>query len=80
MIDHEIGDIISEQYEKALEILKSKRDILDKGAEMLLDKEKIEGEVLKTLIEEHSKRVKKIVFLELLMFLKDKLASGGGKS
>ena len=59
LFDHEIGDIISEQYEKALEILKSKRDILDKGAEMLLDKEKIEGEVLKTLIEEHSKRSKK---------------------
>jgi cell division protease FtsH len=59
LIDHEIGDIISEQYEKALEILKSKKDILDKGAEMLLDKEKIEGEALKTLIEEHSKGSKK---------------------
>jgi cell division protease FtsH len=59
LIDHEIGDIINEQYEKALEILKSKRDILDKGAEMLLDKEKIEGEVLKTLIEENSKESKK---------------------
>lgn len=59
LIDNEIGDIISEQYEKALEILKGKRDILDKGAEILLDKEKIEGEVLKTLIEEHSKGSKK---------------------
>jgi len=40
LIDHEIGDIISEQYEKALEILKGKKDILVKGAELLLDKEK----------------------------------------
>lgn len=33
--------------------------ILDKGAEILLGKDKIEGEVLKTLIEEHSKGSKK---------------------
>jgi ATP-dependent Zn protease len=59
LIDNEVRNIINEQYEKALEILKSKRDILDKGAEILLDKEKIEGEVLKTLIEEHSKGSKK---------------------
>jgi cell division protease FtsH len=59
LIDNEIGDIINEQYEKALEILKGKRGILDKGAEILLDKEKIEGKVLKTLIEEDSKGSKK---------------------
>ena len=59
LIDDEIGDIISEQYEKAFEILKGKKDILVKGAELLLEKEKIEGEVLNTLIEEHSKGSKK---------------------
>jgi ATP-dependent Zn protease len=59
LIDNEVRNIINEQYEKALEILKSKRDILDKGAEILLDKEKIEGEVLKALIEEHTKGSKK---------------------
>ena len=56
MIDHEIGDIISEQYEKALEILKDKKDILDKGAQILLDKEKIEGIELKAFIEKISER------------------------
>lgn len=56
MIDDEIGDIISEQYEKALEILKGKKDILVKGAEVLLDKEKIEGRELKALMEKSSKR------------------------
>lgn len=56
LIDHEIGDIISEQYEKAFEILKGKKDILVKGAELLLDKEKIEGGELKALMEKSSKR------------------------
>ena len=47
----EIGDIISEQYEKALEIMKGKKGILVKGAELLLEKEKIEGRELKALME-----------------------------
>ena len=51
LIDHEIGDIISEQYEKAFEILKGKKGILVKGAELLLEKEKIEGRELKALME-----------------------------
>lgn len=51
LIDHEVRNIINEQYEKALEILKGQKDVLDKGAEMLLDKEKIEGGELKALME-----------------------------
>jgi len=54
LIDNEIGTIISEQYSKALEILKGKKNILVKGARLLLDKEKIEGEELKTLMDEIS--------------------------
>jgi cell division protease FtsH len=50
MIDREVRGIISEQYERAHEILKGKRDILDKGAVVLLEKEKIEGEELKALM------------------------------
>ncbi|HEX7533999.1 MAG TPA: ATP-dependent zinc metalloprotease FtsH, partial [Syntrophales bacterium] len=42
-IDDEIKTIISTEYAKALEILISKKEILQKGAELLLEKEKIEG-------------------------------------
>jgi cell division protease FtsH len=50
-IDGEIKTIISTEYAKALEILRSKKDILQKGAELLLEKEKIEGSELKALME-----------------------------
>ena len=50
-IDEEIKSIISTEYAKALEILKSKKGILQKGAELLLAKEKMEGAELKALME-----------------------------
>jgi cell division protease FtsH len=52
-IDEEIRTIISTEYAKALGILRSKKDILQKGAELLLEKEKIEGSELKALMESH---------------------------
>ena len=54
LIDSEIKEIISEQYSKAIHILKEKRDVLDKGAKVLLEKEKIEGGELKALMGEIS--------------------------
>jgi len=51
VIDEEIKTIISTEYVKALEILRSRKDILQKGAELLLEKEKIEGTELKALME-----------------------------
>jgi cell division protease FtsH len=56
MIDREIRQIIDEQYEKALEILRSKRDILEEAAEELLENEVIEGEALKRLADAVSKQ------------------------
>lgn len=56
MIDKEIRQIIDEQYERALDILRSKRDILDQTAEKLLEDEVIEGEALKTLADAVSKQ------------------------
>ena len=50
LIDNEVREIISTQYAKALDILKEKKDTLIKGAELLLEKEKIEGEELKALM------------------------------
>lgn len=50
MIDKEIKDIISVQYKRAVGILQEKKDVMDKGAEVLLEKEKIDGEELKALV------------------------------
>ena len=50
MIDKEIKEIISVQYKRALDILGEKKAVMDKGAEVLLEKEKIDGEELKALI------------------------------
>jgi cell division protease FtsH len=50
LIDTEVREIINVQYSRAMEILAEKRKILDNGARILLEKEKIEGEELKALI------------------------------
>ena len=50
MIDNEIKEIISVQYKRAVDLLREKKDVMDKGAEVLLEKEKIEGEELKALM------------------------------
>ena len=49
MIDQEIKDIIQQQYGVALDILKNRRSLLEKGAKLLLDKETITGEELISL-------------------------------
>ncbi len=51
LIDKEIRSIIDEQYEKVLEILRSKKDIIHQAAEKLLEDEIIEGEALRELSE-----------------------------
>jgi len=50
-IDSEIQHIISSQYKVALDILKEKKDVLAKGALLLLEKEKIDSEDLKALMQ-----------------------------
>ncbi|MGD8984878.1 MAG: ATP-dependent zinc metalloprotease FtsH [Desulfobacteraceae bacterium] len=54
VIDNEVRKIIGDQYSKALEILREKKDILERGAKLLLEKEKIDGEELKALMEDTS--------------------------
>jgi cell division protease FtsH len=56
LIDKEVADIIGEQYEKALGILKDKKDILNVASKVLLEKEKIDGEELKQLMEKTTKK------------------------
>ena len=52
LIDSEVREIIHQQYTRALEILEQKREILNKGAGLLLEKEKVEGTELKALMGE----------------------------
>jgi cell division protease FtsH len=52
LIDSEVREIVNQQYARALEILRQKREVLDKGAGLLLEKEKIEGTELKALLDE----------------------------
>jgi cell division protease FtsH len=52
LIDGEVREIITSQYAKALEILQEKKKLLKKGAERLLEKEKMDGEELKSLMAE----------------------------
>ena len=49
MIDSEIKEIIQEQYAVALDILRGKRPLLEKGAVILLEKETITGSELQEL-------------------------------
>ncbi len=50
VIDREVREIVSRQYERALSVLRGQKDTLDRGAEILLEKEKIDGEELKALM------------------------------
>ena len=52
MIDGEVRNIISTQYARALEILEGKKEILNRGAALLLEKEKIDGDELKAIMNE----------------------------
>ncbi len=51
IIDKEVKEILSEQYDRALGILRGRRSVLDRGSAVLLEKEKIDGEQLKALME-----------------------------
>jgi len=53
MIDQEVREIIKQQYETAYNILDAKKSFLKKSAELLLEKETIEGDALKQLISEN---------------------------
>jgi cell division protease FtsH len=50
LIDNEVKEIINNQYSIAKEILAEKREILEKGTKLLLEKEKIEGDEMKSLL------------------------------
>jgi len=51
LIDKELKSIIDSEYGKAKSVLSGKRDVLEKGAALLLQKEKIEGTELMALMD-----------------------------
>jgi cell division protease FtsH len=50
-IDNEVRDIINSCYEKAKQIISDYRGVLDKSADLLLEKEKITREEFEALFE-----------------------------
>ena len=50
LIDQEVRQIMDEQYKVAFEILKEKKEFLEKAVHLLLEKEKIHGDELKALM------------------------------
>ncbi len=50
-IDAEVNSIIAEQYSRALEILKSRIDVLKRTVKLLLEKETLDGDDLKRLAQ-----------------------------
>jgi cell division protease FtsH len=51
-IDNEIKDIISAQYKVAIGILKNRKNVLIRGAKLLLEKEKIDHDEIETLMQQ----------------------------
>ncbi len=49
-IDEEVREIIQQRYATAVSILKEKKDILIRGSQILLEKEKINGEEIRALL------------------------------
>ena len=59
-IDAEVKNIIDECYSRAKTIISENRDILDKSASLLLDKEKISREEFEALFEEENEVVQSV--------------------
>nr|HID58765.1 ATP-dependent metallopeptidase FtsH/Yme1/Tma family protein [Desulfobacterales bacterium] len=50
IIDNEVREIIAKEYQKAINILEARKEILQTGAKLLLEKEKIDGKELEALM------------------------------
>nr|QCI08462.1 Cell division protein FTSH [Spermothamnion repens] len=59
-IDRQIQSIIKECYIKTLEIIKNNRIIIDKLVDLLIEKETIEGEELRTIIKTYTQIPNKV--------------------
>lgn len=76
LIDAEVREILDEAYEATLDILKRERVFLDKLAERLLDKEKVEGPEFEELYREYAADFKPLPGGDDLHFIAE-LTDGG---
>jgi cell division protease FtsH len=51
LIDNEVREIIASQYMVSMDILKARKNVLREGVKILLEKEKIDGDELKDLMQ-----------------------------
>ena len=54
-IDHEVADLMNRAHQRAKEVLEAQRPILEKAAKILLEKEVLEGEELREILNSASK-------------------------
>ena len=54
-IDHEVADLINRAHQRAKEVLEAQRPILEKAAKILLEKEVLEGEELREILNSTGK-------------------------
>lgn len=57
LIDSEVRQIINDQYAKTRQILEEKKEILKQGARLTLEKEKVEGQEIKRLLEKQNAEI-----------------------
>jgi cell division protease FtsH len=54
-IDQEVAVLVNRAHQRAKEVLENERDILEKAAKILLEKEVLEGEELREILNSHGK-------------------------
>ena len=55
-IDQEVADLINRAHQRAKEVLEAQRAILEKAAKILLEKEVLEGEELREILNSSDKK------------------------
>jgi cell division protease FtsH len=53
LIDEEVRRLVDEAYQRAKQVLTSNRALLDKLAQMLMEKETVDAEELQNLLDSH---------------------------
>jgi cell division protease FtsH len=54
-IDQEVAVLVQRAYQRAKDVLEKEREVLEKAAKILLEKEVLEGEELREILNSHGK-------------------------
>jgi cell division protease FtsH len=52
-IDREVAALVNRAHQRAREVLEKEREVLEKAAKILLEKEVLEGEELREILNSH---------------------------